>query len=85
MSNTILITGSAVSTGINDPVKYEINIWGQHGGNPIQLVTVKKLTLKGYDWLWPEVKPIVADYFKDDKFLDGGYTTYLEHLITHYE
>lgn len=82
--NTILITGTATNTGMNNPVVYELNIWGQHGSKPIQLITVKTFELKGYDWLWPEIKPIVAAYFKDQQFTDGAYTTYLEHLITHY-
>lgn len=87
--NTILISGTAqtlpvkisrITTGFK--VMYKVNIYGSVNNSPIQYITEKEVLLCGYGDLWTIAKNCAKDYFNEDKFLDGAYTQYLDHLIT---
>lgn len=85
--NTILITGSAKSLPIKKAnetsykVIYSVMIWAAQEGKQIELITMRQETLNGYDDLWQLAKRKTADYFKNEIFLDGAYTSYLDNLI----
>lgn len=85
---TILISGTAqtkpyrisnCSTGFK--VQYNVWIWAARENEPIQLVKTLDVLLCGHGDLWTIAKAIAHGYFNDEKFEDGAYTTYLDHLI----
>lgn len=78
--NTILISGTAKPDG--NAVHYNVYVWASKKGDPIQLIKWFSGTLADYRVLWALAKSNVMSYFgNDDKFGDGAYTQFLDHLI----
>jgi len=80
MNNTIMITGTVKITQPNY-VRYDVIIWGSQVGEQIQYITSITLDCNDYNDLWKAAKEIVSVYKQNNKFYDGAYTAYLDHLI----
>lgn len=81
--HTVMVTGSAKR--INNKTVYDVMIWGSEAGTPIQLITQKTIETKtGYAELWETAKGIAVAYFDNNKFGDGAYTQYLDHITMKY-
>lgn len=79
--NTILVTGSVRHLTTNNKNLYDLYIWGSREGEQIQLIRPIELQVDGYNDMWREAKKIAGKYFKDEKFIDGAYTQFLDHII----
>lgn len=78
-NNTILISGTAQCVG--NEVHYDVFVYGNKKGEPLQFVRPYAATLPGYATLWQVVKVMCENYFEEPTMSDGAYTTYFDHLI----
>lgn len=82
--NTILISGTAKST-VTGQVEYDCIIWASKEGEQIQYIRNIDKILANYSALWAMAKANVISYFgNDNKFDDGAYTQYLDHITIRY-
>lgn len=84
--NTILITGTVKTigkpsvNGVDFNTEYDVQLWGSREGEQIQFLRPIDKVLSGYNDLWKLAKETASKYFESDKFQDGAYTQFLDHI-----